>query len=90
VIKTFKHKGLAELFETGSSRHIGSRYQAKALRCLDLMENADTLSELHVPGFGFHRLQGEPVRYAMTVSANYRITFGWQKGTIDVDLEDYH
>ena len=90
MIKTFKHKGLAELFETGSSRHVGSRYQAKALRCLDLLANADSLSELNVPGFGFHRLQGKPVNYAMTVSANYRITFGWQKGAIDVQLEDYH
>ncbi len=30
------------------------------------------------------------VRYALPVSGNYRVTFGWAKGAIDVDLEDYH
>jgi toxin HigB-1 len=90
MIKTFSDKGLSELFETGSSRKIGSRYKAKALRCLDLLNNADSLNELQVPGFDFHRLHGKPTRYAMKVSANYRITFGWQKGAIDVDIIDYH
>jgi len=40
--------------------------------------------------FYFHRLQGKPVRYALSVSGYYRVTFGWAKGAIDVDLEDYH
>ena len=90
MIKTFKHKGLEELYENGSSRHVGSRYQAKSLRCLDLLDNADSLNELHVPSYDFHKLKGNPTRYTMKVSANYRITFGWKKGAIDVDLEDYH
>ena len=91
MIKSFSNKGLVELFEKGKSHRIGQRYQANALRCLDLLASADSLHELNVPGFGFHRLQGKPTRYAMTtVSANYRVTFGWQIGAIDVDLEDYH
>ena len=90
MIKSFKHKGLAELFETGSSRYVDNRYKKKSLRCLDLLANADSPDELKVPGFNFHRLQGKPIRYAMKVSANYRITFGWKKGAIDIDLEDYH
>jgi len=89
MIKTFKHKGFNELFDTGSSRKVDNRLQDKSLRCLDLMENADSLHELKVPGFNFHKLKGTP-GYAMKVSANYRITFGWQKGAIDIDLEDYH
>lgn len=90
VIKGFGNKGLAELFEKGSSRYVGNRYKAKAIRFLDLLENAESLTDLQVPGFDFHRLRGNPTRYAMKVSANYRITFGWQKGAIDVNLEDYH
>ena len=90
VIKTYKHKGLEELFNKGKSRRVGARYQAKALRCLDLLNQAEALSELNIIGFGFHRLQGKPVRYALSVSDNYRVTFGWAKGAIDVDLEDYH
>ena len=90
VIKTYKHKGLEALFEKGVSRRIDARYQAKAIRCLDLINQAEALSELNIPGFGFHRLQGKPTRYALSVSANYRITFGWNKGAIDIDFEDYH
>ena len=30
-------------------------------------------------------------RYAMTVSRNWRMTFGWDgEGAVDIDLEDYH
>lgn len=90
MIKTYKHKGLEALFEKGVSRRIGARYQAKAIRCLDLINQTEALSELNIPGFGFHRLQGKPTRYALSVSANYRITFGWSKGAIDIDFEDYH
>ncbi len=90
MIKGFGHKGLAELFEKGSSRYIGNQYKRKAERCLDLLENAESLTDLRVPGYDFHRLHGNPTRYAMKVSANYRITFRWQKGAIDVNLEDYH
>ncbi len=90
MIKTFKHKGLSELFNTGSSRRVGNQYQAKSCRCLDLLDHAKSLDELHVSGYDFHKLKGNPIRYAMKINANYRITFGWKKGVIDVDLEDYH
>ena len=90
MIKTFRHKGLSELFETGSSSKVGVRYRTRALLCLDLLEQAESLAELDIPSFAFHRLQGKPVRYSLKVNGNFRITFGWQKGAIDIDLEDYH
>jgi len=90
MIKTFRSKGLLKLYLTGKSKDIGKSYQAKCLRCLDVLEQADELTELNIPGFRFHGLQGKPKRYSMTVSKNYRITFGWDKGAIDIDFEDYH
>jgi len=46
---------------------------------------------MNVPGFGFHGLQGDPKRWAVSVNANYRITFGWSdESAIDVNFEDYH
>ena len=90
MIKTFKHKGLAELFEKGSSSKVGGRYKKRALMCLDLLEQADSLPELDIPCFDFHRLQGKPIRYALKVNGNYSITFMWKKGAIAVDFEDYH
>ena len=43
------------------------------------------------PG-GFHALTDDMKgRYAVTVSANWRITFAWDgEDAIQVELEDYH
>jgi proteic killer suppression protein len=43
-------------------------------------------------GVGFHALRGDlKGRYAMTLSRNWRLTFGWDgEEAVDVDLEDYH
>lgn len=35
---------------------------------------------LCVPGWGVHRLQGEPVRFALSVNGPWRITFEWEDG----------
>jgi len=45
-----------------------------------------------VLGTGFHALRGNlRGRYAMTVSRNWRMTFGWDgEDAVDIDLEDYH
>jgi len=46
---------------------------------------------MNVAGFRFHGLSGKPKRYSVRMSANYRITFGWDgDDAVDVDLEDYH
>jgi len=36
-------------------------------------------------------LQGNPKRWSMRVTGNYRITFGWSgENALDIDFEDYH
>ena len=47
---------------------------------------------MDLPGFRFHALKGDASgRYAVSVSGNWRVTFGWDGAeAIDVDLEDYH
>jgi len=46
---------------------------------------------MNVAGFRFHRLQGNPKRWSVWVTANYRITFGWSGDeALAVDFEDYH
>lgn len=47
---------------------------------------------MNLPGLRFHPLKGaDRGRYALDVSGNWRITFGWdQTDATDVDLEDYH
>ena len=46
---------------------------------------------MNIAGLHFHGLQGNPKRWSVRVTANYRITFGWSdKSACDIDFEDYH
>ena len=91
MIRSFRHKGLAELFENGRSPRIGQNLQTRALRRLDALEQADVLTDLNVPGFDFHGLQGRPKRYSIHVNGSWCITFEWEDGdALRVDLEQYH
>ena len=88
MIRSFRHKGLAELFENGRSSRIGRNLQPRALRRLDALEQADVLTDLNVPGFDFHGLQGMPKRYSIHVNGPWCITFEWEDGdALRVDLE---
>lgn len=91
VIKSFRHKGLAELFDTGASGKVGSDVRGRVLRRLDALEQAMTLADLHVPGFDFHALRGNPKRYSLHVNGPWCVTFEWVDGDAwRVDLEQYH
>jgi proteic killer suppression protein len=91
MIKSFKHKGLAELFEQGSSRKVKQDLQSRALRRLDVLEQAETLTDLNLPGFNFHGLRGVPKRYSMHVNGPWSITFEWKDGdALKINLEQYH
>jgi proteic killer suppression protein len=91
MIRSFKHKGLKGLFETGASAGIRPDLQARALRRLDALDQAEALSDLNVPGFDVHRLRGRPTRYSLHVNGPWCITFEWIDGEVwRVDLERYH
>jgi toxin HigB-1 len=91
MINSFKHKGLAELFEKGSSRKLRQDLQTRSLRRLEALDQAESLTELSIPGFNFHGLQGVPKRYSIHVNGPWCITFEWEEGdALRVDLEQYH
>jgi toxin HigB-1 len=91
MIKSFKHKELAEPFEKGSSRKVRLDLQFRSLRRLEALDQAESLTDLNVPGFNFHRLQGAPKRYSIHVNGPWCITFDWEEGdAVRVDLEQYH
>jgi proteic killer suppression protein len=56
------------------------------------MDVADRPQMLDLPGLGFHALRGNRKgEYAVSVSGNWRLTFGWSgDDAINVGLEDYH
>jgi proteic killer suppression protein len=91
VIQNFRHKGLKELFETGSSRKVRQDLQSRALRRLDVLDEAGELLDLNVPGFDFHPLRGKPQRHSLHVNGPWCITFEWDEGhAVQVDLVQYH
>ena len=92
VIRAWRHKGLKELFEKGRSRRVRQDLQERALLMLDALDAATAPSDLHLPGFDFHRLRGHrPPRYSIHVNGPWCITFGFQEGdALRVNLEQYH
>jgi proteic killer suppression protein len=92
VIRSFRSKALRELFETGSPRRLSVPHAARVGRILRALDDAERPADMKLPGLRFHPLKGgDPGRYALDVSGNWRITFGWdQTDATDVDLEDCH
>ena len=91
MIKSFKHKGLIELFERGCTRHMQQDVQSHCMRRLEALDHAELLTDLNVPGFKLHGLHGVPKRYSIHVNGPWCITFEWHKGeALRVDFEQYH
>jgi toxin HigB-1 len=92
MIRNFRHRGLQRYWTRSDPSGLRPDWVAKIDRWLEALDAARAPSELSIPGSGFHALRGDlKGRYAMTVSRNWRLTFGWDnEDAIDVDLEDYH
>ncbi len=90
MVGCFRHKGLEEIYLVGRTRRIGADYIGKCIRILQLLEVATKPADLNIAGFRFHGLQGNPKRWSLRVTRNYRITFGWLgENAMDIDFEDY-
>jgi proteic killer suppression protein len=92
VIRTFRSKGLAELWSTGQTGKIQSTLHARILIRLDRLDVAVTPREMNVPGFDFHALRGfNPTRYSVHVNGPWCMTFEFDNGdAYRVDFEQYH
>jgi proteic killer suppression protein len=57
---------------------------------LEALDQAESLTDLNVPGLNFHGLHGVPKRYSIRVNGPWFITFEWEEGeALWVDLEQY-
>jgi proteic killer suppression protein len=91
MIRSFKHRGLGELFELGQSRRVREDLHPRSLRRLEVLDQAESLADLEVPGFNFHGLRGKPKRYSIHINGPWCITFEWEDGDAwRVDLDQYH
>lgn len=92
MIQKFKHKGLKQLFESGKATGVNPQHVTRLRRILALLETADTLEDMDLPGLNLHELKCKRRgTWAVNVSANWRVTFKLKQGdAIDVNYEDYH
>lgn len=92
MIRSFRHKGLSRYFERSETKGLQAAHVARIGRILDLLDAAERVEDMDLPGFALHPLKGDRKGcWAVAVSGNWRITFAFADGkAIDVDLEDYH
>ena len=92
MIGSFRHKGLGRFFTTGERKGIDARQADRIRRILDRLDAAVRPEDLNLPGYKFHGMKGvSKGTYAVSVSGNWRITFGMDgDNAVDVNLEDYH
>lgn len=92
VIRSFRSKGLARFWTRSDARGLRPDWVGRIDRQLAALDQAVQPKDLDVVTFGFHPLTGDQAgRFAITVSRNWRLTFGFEgQDVVDVDLEDYH
>lgn len=92
MIASFKSKSLKRFWTKSETRHLPADHLDKISEILDLLDAAAEPEDLNIPGLSFHSLGGKAKgRYAVKVSANYRITFAFDSGDAEkIDYEDYH
>jgi len=92
VIKSFRHKGLKKLYETGSQAGVQAKHVNRLRMQLVALDTAQMIEDMDIPGFKLHVLKGKlKGRWSIWVSGNWRITFEFRDGNVFIlDYEDYH
>lgn len=92
MIKTWKHKGLREFYETGSKAGIQPKHADILSMMLLQLASAVTPSDMNTPGNAFHRLIGDlDGFYSVKISSNWRLIFQFIGEDAElVDYIDYH
>ena len=92
MIKSFIHKGLEDFFYDGTRKGIQAKHASKLEAILDRLDAATEIKDMSYPGSGLHLvLPKKKGRWAIEVSGNWRLTFGFKDGdAFNINIEDYH
>ncbi|MCQ2595690.1 MAG: type II toxin-antitoxin system RelE/ParE family toxin [Treponemataceae bacterium] len=92
MIKSWRHKGLKDFFETGNKSGIIPEHSSKLGRILDRLDASLNPQDMNLPGYRLHQLQGqEKEMWSVTVNGNWRVTFYFEgQDAVLVDYQDYH
>ncbi len=93
-IRSFKHRGLLELWKDNDQSEISAKDADKIRRILSVLNSARFKKEMDYPGSGFHPIEPKEGHYfAMKVDKRFRITFRWDEKeghAREVNFENYH
>jgi len=92
MIGSIKHRGLRVLYEQDNARFIDAGMRARVIKILTILDAADSIEKVDIPGYRLHKLTGSLQDYwSLRVTGNWRIIFRCEDGVAyDVDLIDYH
>ncbi|EII7448375.1 type II toxin-antitoxin system RelE/ParE family toxin [Salmonella enterica subsp. enterica serovar Newport] len=92
MIKSFRHKGLKQLFEKGITSGVPAQDVDRINDRLQAIDAANEIGELNRKIYKLHPLKGDREGYwSITVRANWRITFRFVNGDAYIlNYEDYH
>lgn len=92
MIKSFGHKGLRRIYETGNAAGVQATHRKRLRLQLAALNTAVTIEDMDIPGFRLHPLKGDKKgRWSISVSGNWRITFEFRDGNVYViNYEDCH
>jgi toxin HigB-1 len=93
MIRSFRDREAAGIFERELSRRLPPDVQKSAYRKLMMLDAATSLSDLRVPwGNRLEPLHGDREgQYSLRVNDQWRICFRWNAGSaFDVEIVDYH
>lgn len=94
-IVSIRHKGLKRLIEKDDDRLLPAKYRVKIRDLMTILLELEDIREfLALPRGRPHRLKGSRSEtFAITVYANWRLTFEYEAETQSLhilDFEDYH
>ena len=92
MIKSFRHKGLEQFYETGSTRGIQASHAPKLRRQLARLDASVVPQDMNIPGWDLHPLKGSlKGHWSVKVNGNWRLTFMFDDGdAVLVNYQDYH
>ena len=92
MIKSFRHKGLKKLYETGGHRGVRPEHVKRLRLILARLDASQSPRDMGLPGLYLHPLKGAyKGLWAVTVSGNWRVIFRFEDDSaVDVDYLDYH
>lgn len=92
MIKTIKHKGLRNYYDTGNLSGIQAQHAKRLQLILTRLDASICPEDMDLPGLHLHKLKGQLKNFfAVTVQANWRIIFRFENtNAFDVNYIDYH